>query len=182
MINLIFGHLLCITAKVFGIMNGLCLKSGPRCMLCYRLPPYTCALLIEEPTPLRSHSLCDCLISSLESLVFWIVIRLPRVYHGHIVGLHLNTSEERSVGLFSIPSEFQYGSASFGLILNWRMLQISYIELPNTAVCSYWCKDISFFGKMYIINLFIMCYKLGEDSGFFDIPNSTGCIDGACSD
>jgi len=163
-------------------MIDLCLKSDPRCMLCYRLLPYTCALLIEGPKLRHSHSLCDCLISSLEWLAFWIMIWLPWIYHSHIICLHLNTSEKCSVGLFSIPCQFQYRSSSLSLILNWRMLQISNIKLSNTAISSYWCEDISFFGEMYIIYLFIMRDKLSKDSSFFDVPNGTGSINRTCSD
>lgn len=122
MINLIFGRPPCITAEASGIMNGLCSKSDPRCTPCCRRPPCTCALPIEEPTPQHSHSLCDYSASSLEWLVFWIMIRLPWVNHSHIVSLHLNASKKCSIGLFSIPSQLQYRSASFSLILNRRML------------------------------------------------------------
>ena len=59
------------------------------------------------------------------------------------------------------------------------MLEISDIELPDTAVSSNRCEDVSLLGEVYVINFFIVSDKLCEDGTFLDIPDGAGGIDGA---
>ena len=59
------------------------------------------------------------------------------------------------------------------------MLQISNIELSDTAISPNRGEDISFFGEMDVINFFIVSDELSKDGGFFDVPDGAGGIDGA---
>lgn len=54
--------------------------------------------------------------------------------------------------------------------------------MPDTAVSSNRCEDISLFGEMYVVNFFIVSYELCKDCAFLDIPDGAGGIDRAGTD
>lgn len=178
----ISDRLLCTITKEFDTPYGFHQLSNPKCKPCNRLQLCTYEPPIAEPMPQHSHNLCDYSISLLGSLAFCISLRLPRINHCDVVCLHLNTGQKTSVRLFSIPRQFKNWSSPLSFVLNRWMLQISDIKLPHAAVSPNWSKDIPFFGEMYVVYFFVMSDKLGEDSGFFDIPDGAGGIDGAGAD
>lgn len=62
------------------------------------------------------------------------------------------------------------------------MLKVPDIKLPDTSISSNRSKDISFFGEVDIVNFLIMSDQLSENSGFLDVPDSTGSIDRTSAD
>lgn len=104
------------------------------------------------------------------------MVYIPTVNHSHVVCLHFYTCQKSSVWFFSVPRQLQNRSSSVSFILNWRMLQISDIELSDAAICSYGSKDISLSRKVDVIDFFIMSDELGKNSSFFDIPDCAGSV------
>lgn len=107
---------------------------------------------------------------------------VPAVDHSHVVGLHLDTGQEGSVGLLPVPGQFEYRPAPLRLVLHRRMLQVPYIELSDTAICPHRCEDIALFREMNIVHLLIVSNQLREDSCLFNVPYRAGGIDGSSTD
>ena len=59
------------------------------------------------------------------------------------------------------------------------MLQISNIELSDTAIGANGGEYISFSREMNVIDFFIVGDELSKDGGFFNVPDGAGGIDGA---
>lgn len=111
-----------IIKGVFDTQIDFLQQSSPRCMPCCHRRRCTCEQATVEPKPLHSRSPYGYWASLLESQAFLIDVDIPRVYHGDIVGLHLNASKQSCVRLSSVPSKFKNRPSSICFILNRRVL------------------------------------------------------------
>lgn len=62
------------------------------------------------------------------------------------------------------------------------MLQVSDVELPDTAISSNRREDVPLPGEVDIIDLLVMCDELGKYCRFFDVPDGAGSIDAGSTD
>ena len=104
------------------------------------------------------------------------IIQLPDIHDCNVVLLHFDKRQHMMTGLLSVPCEFQNGSGFLCLIKHWTMLKVPKIKLSNWTISSSWCKNISFTGKMNIINLFVVRNELSKNRFLLNVPNSACSI------